>query len=87
MHQANDPDRPFLVKRTSDLLGKYEGETERSIAGAFDQAEIEEGAVYPSFDEGWEFSSAGAFVGKSEKPGKGQQITVRARGKGQGPRR
>ncbi len=43
-HLAYEMDRPLLVRRTSDLLGKYVGETERSIARAFDQAEAE-GAV------------------------------------------
>jgi AAA+ superfamily predicted ATPase len=41
-HLAHELDRPLLIKRTSDLLGSYVGETERALAGAFDQAESDE---------------------------------------------
>lgn len=41
---AHSLDRPVLVKRSSDLLNMYVGESERNIALAFDEAESE-GAV------------------------------------------
>lgn len=42
---ADQLDRPLLVKRTSDLLGSYVGETERAVARAFDQAETQEAVL------------------------------------------
>lgn len=38
---SNVLDKPLLVKRASDLLGKYVGETEKNIAQAFSQAQQE----------------------------------------------
>ena len=43
-HIAFELGKPLLIKRASDLLNKYVGESEKSIAEAFDQAE-EEGAI------------------------------------------
>jgi len=48
-HLADRLDRPLAVKRASDLLSKWVGETEANIAGAFAEAR-EEGAVL-LFDE------------------------------------
>ncbi|MGF1594458.1 MAG: AAA family ATPase [Kiloniellaceae bacterium] len=48
-HLARQLDRPLLVKRASDLLSKWIGETEQQIAAAFAEA-IEAGAVL-LFDE------------------------------------
>lgn len=41
---AREVDRPLMVRRASDLLGSYVGETERNIAGMFRSAR-DEGAV------------------------------------------
>jgi len=41
-HLARDLDRPLLVKRASDLLGSYIGQTEKALAAAFAQAEADE---------------------------------------------
>ena len=38
---AQDLDRPLLIKRASDLLGMYVGQSEKAIASAFDQADYE----------------------------------------------
>lgn len=46
---AEELDRPFLLKKGSDLLGMYVGQTEQNIANAFKEAS-EEGAVLV-FDE------------------------------------
>jgi len=43
-HLAEAMGRPLLVKRASDLLGKYVGESEKRIAGMFREA-AQEGAV------------------------------------------
>jgi transitional endoplasmic reticulum ATPase len=43
-HLARELDRPLLVRRTSDLLSKWVGETEKNLARAFQEAG-EEGAV------------------------------------------
>jgi transitional endoplasmic reticulum ATPase len=43
-HLARELDRPLLVRRASDLLSKWVGETEKNIARAFREAG-EEGAV------------------------------------------
>lgn len=48
-HLARRLDRPLLVKRASDLLSKWIGETEQQIAGAFVEA-VETGGVL-LFDE------------------------------------
>jgi len=48
-HLARRLDRPLLVKRASDLLSKWIGETEQQIAGAFAEA-AESGSVL-LFDE------------------------------------
>ena len=49
-HQlARDLDRPLLVKRTSDLLSKWVGGTERNIAEAFAEARRREAVLL--FDE------------------------------------
>ncbi len=48
-HVARGLDRPLHVKRTSDVLSKWVGETERNIADAFEDAR-REGAVL-LFDE------------------------------------
>jgi transitional endoplasmic reticulum ATPase len=37
-HLAEQVDMPLIIKRASDLLGSYVGETERNIAAAFDEA-------------------------------------------------
>ena len=43
-HVARELGKPLLIKRASELLDKYVGESEKRIAEAFDQAE-EEGAI------------------------------------------
>ena len=43
-HMAKELDRPLLAKRSSDLLSKYLGESERNIANMFREAEAE-GAI------------------------------------------
>ena len=43
-HLALELGKPILIKRASELLDKYVGESEKRIAEAFDQAE-EEGAI------------------------------------------
>ena len=48
-HLARALDRPLIVRRASDLLSKWVGETEKQIARAFDDA-LSEGAVL-LFDE------------------------------------
>ena len=48
-HLAERMGLPVLVKRASDLLGKYVGQTEQRIAAAF--AEAREGAAMLVFDE------------------------------------
>lgn len=48
-HLADMLDRPLLVRRASDLLSMWVGESEKQIAGAFDEA-VREGAVL-LFDE------------------------------------
>lgn len=48
-HFARALDRPLLVKRASDLLSKWVGETEKAIADAFDEARRREGVLL--FDE------------------------------------
>jgi transitional endoplasmic reticulum ATPase len=48
-HLARALDRPLLVKRASDLLSKWVGETEAQIADAFDEARRREGVLL--FDE------------------------------------
>ena len=41
-HLATELDRPLVVKRASDLLGSYVGQTEQALAAAFGQAERDE---------------------------------------------
>ena len=48
-HLARTLDRPLLVRRASDLLSKWVGETEQNIAGAFADARHQEGVLL--FDE------------------------------------
>lgn len=48
-HFAQALDRPLLVKRASDLLSKWVGETERAIAAAFEEARQRDGVLL--FDE------------------------------------
>ncbi|MFT3996096.1 MAG: ATP-binding protein [Asticcacaulis sp.] len=48
-HLAQMLDRPLLVRRASDLLSKWVGETEQNIAGAFEEARRQEGVLL--FDE------------------------------------
>ena len=48
-HFARLLDRPLIVKRASDLLSKWVGETEQRIAGAFAEAREEGGVLF--FDE------------------------------------
>lgn len=48
-HLARALDRPLIVKRASDLLSKWVGETEKQIADAFAQARRAEGVLL--FDE------------------------------------
>ena len=48
-HLARALDRPLLVKRASDLLSKWVGETEQQIADAFREAERREAVLL--FDE------------------------------------
>jgi SpoVK/Ycf46/Vps4 family AAA+-type ATPase len=48
-HLARCLDRPLLVRRASDLLSKWVGETEQNIAGAFEEARRKEGVLL--FDE------------------------------------
>jgi len=44
-HLAHELDRPLLVKRASDLLGAYIGQTEQALAAAFAQAERDEAVL------------------------------------------
>jgi hypothetical protein len=46
---AHQADRPLLVRRASDLLSKWVGETEKLIADAFDEARRDEAVLL--FDE------------------------------------
>jgi transitional endoplasmic reticulum ATPase len=77
-HFAQELDRPLLVKRTSDLMGSFVGETERAIARAFDQAETDEAVLL--FDEAdsllfprsqalrsWEVSFTNEFLTQMER--------------------
>lgn len=48
-HLARAMERPLIVKRASDLLSKWVGETEANIADAFEEAERREGLLL--FDE------------------------------------
>lgn len=48
-HLARVLDRPLLVRRASDLMSKWVGETEQNIAGAFEDARRQEGVLL--FDE------------------------------------
>ena len=48
-HLARRLDRPLLVRRASDLLSKWVGETEANIAGAFREAERQSAVLL--FDE------------------------------------
>lgn len=48
-HLAQALDRPLLVRRTSDLLSKWVGGTERAIAGAFEEARQRDAVLL--FDE------------------------------------
>ena len=48
-HLARVLDRPLLVRRASDLLSKWVGETEQNIAGAFEDARRQDGVLL--FDE------------------------------------
>ena len=48
-HLARVLDRPLLVRRASDLLSKWVGETEQQIAQAFEDARRQEGVLL--FDE------------------------------------
>ncbi len=48
-HLARVLDRPLLVRRASDLLSKWVGETEQQIAQAFEEARRQEGVLL--FDE------------------------------------
>ncbi|MBP2160393.1 MULTISPECIES: AAA family ATPase [Asticcacaulis] len=48
-HLARVLDRPLLVRRASDLLSKWVGETEQRIARTFEEARREEGVLL--FDE------------------------------------
>ncbi|MFT4089199.1 MAG: AAA family ATPase, partial [Asticcacaulis sp.] len=48
-HLAHVLERPLLVKRASDLMSKWVGETEQNIAGAFEEARRQEGVLL--FDE------------------------------------
>lgn len=41
-HIASTLNKPLLVKRASDILGKYVGETEQNIAKMFEQAKAED---------------------------------------------
>ncbi len=44
-HLAEVMDRTLIVKRMSDLLGPYVGQTERALAEAFTQAQTEDGIL------------------------------------------
>ena len=44
-HLADQIDKPLLVRRASDLLGKYVGESERNIANMFQEAREEEAVL------------------------------------------
>jgi hypothetical protein len=44
-HIAAELGKPILVKRASDIFGKYLGESEKQIAGMFDQAEEEDAVL------------------------------------------
>lgn len=48
-HLARSLDRPLLVRRASDLLSKWVGQTEKQIAWAFEEARRQEGVLL--FDE------------------------------------
>ncbi|WP_443749638.1 AAA family ATPase [Asticcacaulis solisilvae] len=48
-HLARVLDRPLLVRRASDLLSKWVGDTEKNIAEAFEEARRQEGVLL--FDE------------------------------------
>ncbi len=45
-HLADNLDRPLIVKRTSDLLSKWVGETEHRIAAMFRDAETEQAVLF-----------------------------------------
>lgn len=52
-HVAAELDRPLLLKRASDLLSKWLGESEQNIAAAFAEAAAEEAILF--LDEGDSF--------------------------------
>lgn len=77
-HLAHELDRPLVVKRMSDLLGSYVGETERALAAAFAQAEADEAVLLIDeadsllFPRGraqrsWEVSSTNEFLTQMER--------------------
>jgi transitional endoplasmic reticulum ATPase len=44
-HLARAIDRPLLVKRASDLMSKYIGETEKNLRAMFDEATVDEAVL------------------------------------------
>jgi len=46
-HAADELGKPLILKRASNLLDKYLGETERRIAAMFEQARDEDAVLVP----------------------------------------
>ncbi|MBN8727680.1 MAG: ATP-binding protein [Xanthomonadales bacterium] len=59
-HLARELDRPLLVRRGSDLINKYIGETEKRIAAAFAQAASENAILVIDEADGFLRDRAGA---------------------------
>ncbi|MCP4292101.1 MAG: ATP-binding protein [bacterium] len=77
-HLAHLLDRPLIIKRMSDLLGAYVGQTEQALAAAFAKAEIEESILlideadsllFPRSKAGksWEVSFTNEFLTQMEQ--------------------
>ena len=79
------PDLPLeeesdQIAMVGRLIARYEG-TEKHRQCVLMFSGPASFTYYPAFDEGWEFSSAGVFVGKREKPRRESRIEVRVGGK------
>jgi transitional endoplasmic reticulum ATPase len=77
-HLAHELDRPLVVKRMSDLLGPYVGQTEQALAGAFARAESDEAILlideadsllFPRSraHKSWEVSATNEFLTQMER--------------------
>jgi len=77
-HLAHELDRPLAVKRMSDLLGPYVGQTEQALARVFAQAEADEAILlideadsllFPRSraQKSWEISSTNEFLTQMER--------------------